>query len=433
MKTSVRTALSVLLVASIISAYYGISLSGEDKRVFMPDKVSYSHHQIELACSSCHGAAFSSKAEIEKRCRNCHMNELQDMEDAHGPKKFGDPRNAKWLQALDAKQCLSCHQEHVPEQTQSMLVSQPTDFCIACHADVGQDRPSHRGLDANTCTNSGCHHYHDVRALNEDFVSAHLNEPDNRSVARRINRTKLVKKRLTPDRIIDNADSKLGDVVAQWAASSHANGHANCSDCHDKKLNTWKVDLAVCKNCHEEPFAQWSKGHHGMMFATMNKTLKVSDSELPMQENAHDKAMNCNSCHKPHRYDTVAAESESCLGCHADKHSLAWKQSKHATLWNKDPNTGASCATCHMPRSWDKETNNTSVMHNISAMMRPQEKMLRPVCMSCHGYGFSLRSLSDPALIKNNFSSMPAPSHQTLAWVMARKSSEASTKLEKKQ
>ncbi len=428
MKPSHRTALGVLLFALLISVYYGVSLSSSDKRTFMPDKVSYSHHQIEMACSSCHGAAFSNKVEIEKSCHTCHADELKTMEDAHGTKKFGDPRNAKWLQAMDAKQCLSCHQEHVPEQTHTMLVSQPKDFCIACHADVGQDRPSHRNIDATTCTNAGCHHYHDVRALNEDFVAAHLNEPDNFVVAHRITRTSTLKKRLTPDRTVD----KPGDIVTQWTASSHANGHANCSDCHSKESNNWKVDLAVCKKCHEDQFTQWTQGHHGMMFATMNKTLKVGDSALPMQANAHDKIMNCNSCHQPHRYDTIAAESESCLGCHADKHSLAWKQSKHAKLWSKDPNSGASCATCHMPRSFDKEKNNATVMHNISAMMRPQEKMLRPVCMNCHGYGFSLRALSDPALIDNNFSGLPAPSHQTLEWVTARKSSEKSTKGEKK-
>jgi predicted CXXCH cytochrome family protein len=429
MKTSHRTALAVAVVVLVVSLYYGVGLSSSDKRAFMPDKVSYSHHQIELACNSCHGAAFADKADIEKRCHNCHTGELQTFEDAHGTRKFGDPRNAKWLQALDAKHCLSCHQEHVPEQTHEMLVSQPRDFCVACHADVGQDQPNHRGIDPQTCTNAGCHHYHDVRALNEDFVAAHLNEPDNRPVMRRMDRTKLVKKRLTPDRVAD----KPGDIAAQWAASSHANGHANCSDCHDKQSNSWTVDLAVCKNCHEEPFTQWGQGHHGMKFATMGKTTTVSDSALPMQEKAHDKSMNCNSCHQPHRYDTITAEAESCLGCHADKHSLAWKQSKHAELWRKDPNAGASCATCHMPRIWDKEKGNATVMHNISAMMRPQEKMLRPVCMSCHGYGFSLRALSDSVLIESNFSGKPAPSHQTLDWVAARKMSEKSSKGEKKQ
>ena len=170
-----------------------------------------------------------------------------------------------------------------------------------------------------------------------------------------------------------------------------------------------------------------------MKFATMDQLARVSDSGLPMVDKAHDKTMNCNSCHQPHRYDTITAEAESCLGCHADKHSLAWKQSKHAELWRKDANTGASCATCHMPRSWDKDKGNASVMHNISSMMRPQEKMLRPVCMSCHGYGFSLRALSDAALIDNNFSGNPAPLHQTLEWVAARKSSEQLSKGEKKQ
>lgn len=428
MKAAHRTIIGILLVASVIGVYYGHALGSKDKRAFMPGRLSYSHHQIELACNSCHGTAFSSKTEIEASCRHCHSDELQALEDSHGTKKFGDPRNAKWLKVMDAKHCLSCHQEHVPEQTSAMTLSQPKDFCAACHADVGQDRPSHRGIDAATCSNAGCHHYHDNRVLNEDFITAHLNQSDTTSGAHRVKRVKLIKKRLIPDMVADN---KYSDVIAQWSVSAHANGHANCSDCHNKQSNSWKVEFLICKNCHEEPFTQWMQGHHGMKFATLQVTMSPQDSALLMQEDAHAKSMNCDSCHQPHDYNTVKAESEACLGCHADEHSRAWKQSRHAELWQQNPDTGASCATCHMPRLADKDRN-VIVQHNISAMMRPQEKMLQTVCMTCHGYGFSLRALGDPALIKNNFSSKPPTSHQSLEWVSARKLSETTSKGEHK-
>jgi hypothetical protein len=34
--------------------------------------------------------------------------------------------------------------------------------------------------------------------------------------------------------------------------------------------------------------------------------------------------------------------------------------------------------------------------------------MIRPVCMNCHGLGFSIDALADPALINNNFSGQPS-------------------------
>jgi len=427
MKPAYRTAIYLLLVTTGVATYFGFTLGGEDKRTFMPGKLSYSHHQIELACSSCHGPAFSNRDAMEKRCRDCHANELQSMDDSHGTKKFGDPRNAKWLKVMDAKKCLSCHQEHVPERTDAMTLSQPKDFCAACHADVATERPDHRGIDAATCTNAGCHHYHDNRALNEDFIAAHLDQPDTLRNAHRVLREKTLKKKLIADMTVQD---QYRDVIAQWTASSHANGHANCSDCH-KQDHAWKVDMAVCKHCHEDSFNEWMQGHHGMKFATLQSVITVKESALKMQQSAGDKAMNCNSCHQSHEYNTRKAESESCLGCHADEHSLAWKHSKHAELWQANPDTGAGCATCHMPRVQDGDKPIT-VQHNISSMMRPQEKMLQPVCMSCHGYEFSLRALSTPELIRNNFSGAPSPSHQSIDWVKARKSSGSKTVEQKK-
>ena len=425
-KKSHSTALAVLTITISLSAYFGVSLSGEDKRVFMPGPLSYAHHQIELACDSCHGAAFSGNDAIEQRCRQCHKDELQTMEDAHGAKKFGDPRNAKWLQALDAKRCLSCHQEHVPDQTQAMSVSQPKDFCLACHADVGLDRPSHLAIDGKSCSNAGCHNYHDNRVLHEDVIAAHLNENDVDLKAQRPARVKTIKPMLAPDRRAENS----ADILAQWSASSHAQGHANCSDCHRENTTSWSVDIAVCKDCHEQPFTQWSQSHHGMKSANTARALHVADSALPMQQDAESREMNCHSCHQTHRYDTVKAEAESCLACHADQHSLAWPQSAHAKLWQENPERGASCAGCHMPRIAEQSAKQSSVLHNSSTMMRPADKMLRSVCMNCHGYSFALRALSDATLIDNNFSSKPPPTHDSLDWVRARQLLKTATKTE---
>ena len=73
--------------------------------------------------------------------------------------------------------------------------------------------------------------------------------------------------------------------------------------------------------------------------------------------------------------------------------------------------SGVSCATCHMPRvaldvnDWLRRT---VVQHNQNATLTPNEKMIRPACMNCHGLGFSINSLADEHLIQNNFSTKPA-------------------------
>ena len=48
------------------------------------------------------------------------------------------------------------------------------------------------------------------------------------------------------------------------------------------------------------------------------------------------------------------------------------------------------------------------VEHNQNATLSPNEKMIRPACLHCHGLGFSLDALADQALIENNFRGSPA-------------------------
>jgi hypothetical protein len=43
------------------------------------------------------------------------------------------------------------------------------------------------------------------------------------------------------------------------------------------------------------------------------------------------------------------------------------------------------------------------VQHNQSATLRPSEKMLRLVCLNCHGLGFANEALADADLVRRNF------------------------------
>jgi len=80
------------------------------------------------------------------------------------------------------------------------------------------------------------------------------------------------------------------------------------------------------------------------------------------------------------------------------------------------------CATCHMPRlkKMTAGKNIIRVDHNQNANLRPNEKMIRPVCMQCHSLEFSIDALADTKLINNNFSGTPAVHIESIDWALKR-------------
>jgi hypothetical protein len=134
------------------------------------------------------------------------------------------------------------------------------------------------------------------------------------------------------------------------------------------------------------------------------------------------KSLDCVACHPAHRFDTREAAVEACLGCHDDQHSRAYKGSAHYQLWQDEmagrvePGTGVSCATCHLPRELadDKDERHNLVQHNQNLNLRPNQKMIRSVCLHCHGLGYTLDALVDRALINSNFTGDPAKHIESL-------------------
>lgn len=145
--------------------------------------------------------------------------------------------------------------------------------------------------------------------------------------------------------------------------------------------------------------------------------MTAGQSRLPMQPAAHEKQLTCATCHGAHSFDATAAAVDACLGCHRDEHSLAYKNSSHYRLWRAELNgaeagTGVSCASCHLPRVEHRDAQfdikRVLVQHNQSDTLRPNERMVRPVCLACHGLQFSLDALGDRDLIEKNFVGQPA-------------------------
>lgn len=429
-----------------LTAYFVLKINDKtsDKTLFLPGETSHGHHQIELACESCHSESFTDIETIQESCMNCHAEALANAKDKHPKSKFTDPRNADRVEILDARYCVTCHVEHRPEITHDMGLTLPPDYCHLCHNDIAEDRPSHAGMAFNTCASAGCHNYHDNQALYEDYLIKHLHKPDlleKQGALPELNLKEIAP--VIPDYPIDTYPLKELTMTDQdmpehikfeekvshdWFETAHAKSGVNCTACHNEMVNdvaVWvdKPSFKTCKSCHVEEVNSFLMGKHGMRLdeARLKRLLspmQASLARLPMKKEAHNKELTCNTCHAAHRYDTTKAKVEQCLSCHNDEHSLAYIDSPHHKLWQQEINSerpaesGVTCATCHMPRIekdyFDGEFYHGLVQHNQNDTLKPNEKMIRPVCMNCHSLGFSIDALADPQLIKNNFSTRPS-------------------------
>ncbi|MEQ8825532.1 MAG: cytochrome c3 family protein [Filomicrobium sp.] len=440
----------------------GMYFGGATRANLLIGKTTSGHHQIELACGACHTSAFSGRDEIEKTCKGCHAAELDAAKDSHPIKKFRDPRNADRLEKLAANKCITCHTEHRPNETRPMGVTLPTDYCALCHEDVGKNRPSHKDLAFDTCATAGCHNYHDNTALYEDFLEKHATKPElkERPIVR-YNKQKIeiaaVGDPLTSAEQANAPKAHAGDaeVMSQWLATSHAKAGVNCGGCHAPEQKTaetikanWveKPNHKVCATCHSLETATWLQGKHGMRLADKmlsetaglfglfrDKPLTPMRPELariPMQSKVAHTELTCTSCHGAHEFNTKTAQVSSCTSCHADEHTKAYEGSPHHKLWQAEVSgtgakgSGVSCATCHMPRQWMEDEGGFDEVllanHNQNANLRPNEKMIRSVCMNCHGLGFSIDALADPDLVKRNFDGRPSAHVESIDWVMKR-------------
>lgn len=432
-----------IVCALLAGAYLGYALWRGEEQVFSTGASTDGHHPIEERCEACHTRPFGGEEALQGACIECHGDELKASEDSHPKRLFTDPRNAEQLAILDARRCTACHREHRPALTRAMGVTISADHCSHCHTELSLERPSHRDLSPESCEAAGCHNYHDNTALYEDFLAKHLDEAETFPQAALPRRNHAEVERLLakkPRRALTLAEHDAPEdlaphprLLADWARTAHARGGANCRDCHSAKdpktaLTIWRKrpDEGNCRECHREEVEGFLSGKHGMRQALGLPPPTPAMARQPMRPGTHDKALGCNSCHKAHRYDTRLAAVEACLGCHDDRHSRSYKASPHFRLWLEEgagravPGSGVSCATCHLPRKTHRRQglSVTRIEHNQNENLRPNEKMVRGVCLSCHGLAFSLDALADRSLIERNFKGRPQ--HHIRSLEMAR-------------
>jgi len=315
----------------------------------------------------------------------------------------------------------------VPDRTRPMGVTMPMDYCYHCHKDIGETRPNHARFAFDSCATAGCHNFHDNRGLNEPFLRAHLDDKDHldkQVIAKRMPRKTAAWDAAAVSALVANdADTPSGveadaNLHSDWAASTHARAGVNCTSCHHAKdeatgTTAWidRPDHTSCNGCHTHEVEGFLAGRHGMRLAAGFSAMTPAKARLPMKRDAAHRELSCVSCHSDHRFDTTFAAADACVSCHDDGHTLAYKDSPHAALWraevagDAEAGTGVSCATCHLPREVHRSSGVeiARVQHNQNDNLRPNEKMLRNVCVSCHGAQFALNALADRALIDRNF------------------------------
>lgn len=430
------------LLSISLASYYGyIMFISDNKSELLIGEASHGHFQIELACTACHSEAFGGEEILQDACLDCHADELRESHDSHPKKKFTDPRNADRLEILDARYCITCHVEHQREQTRDMGVTLPDDYCFHCHYEIGNERESHKDLPFNSCANAGCHNYHDNRALYEDFLVENAGGQWLKEISDLLEANAAEKINLdnypgydkshplyTHRQIEDNFPIEFNN----YKGTSHENAGMACQACHGESgTNQWidNPGIEQCQKCHNSEAESFLQGKHGMRL--VNGMMPMSPgqtSALSFKPEAAHLELNCNSCHGSHEFNVEFARKDACLNCHDDEHSLAFENSPHGLLLddaseeNNYQVNGVSCASCHMPRH-ETTVNGEKVIavqHNQNNNLRPNEKMIRTVCMNCHNLEFSIDALADEKLIKNNFSGKPGKHVLSIDWATER-------------
>lgn len=407
-----------------------------DREFFMPGPSIDGHYQIESQCELCHEGFGGIR---QKNCLDCHSEELVQVADSHGLKKFRDPRNTVDLDKINVKKCRVCHVDHKPARTREMGVTIAQDFCMHCHGDIDQERPTHKDLSDDSC--GDCHNYHDNTDLNEGFLAKHLDEPHTLDAPVVPLRDYMAFYNRFGNKETGSLTANQHDAPKQftrhhlavevWAKSSHAKSGVNCSDCHrNEKTSKWddRVDIKSCKRCHSEQVKGFYESRHGMRLAQNLSAMTPYKGRLEMHDKNLHSSLGCESCHKSHEYTTDESVFEACVACHKDDHTIAYKNSKHYDLLMAEragdiaEGSGVSCATCHFPREYRSEGDKQFVVvqHNQNANLRPRSKQIKSVCIHCHGLGFTLDALADDELAKNNYQGQPSVHLESLEMVKDR-------------
>ena len=193
------------------------------------------------------------------------------------------------------------------------------------------------------------------------------------------------------DDCVDCHRDETRNIVVDWQISRHHTENVSCRDCHQgrhtsaddvDRLQT--VTAATCGRCHEEKFAQFSRGKHALAWSAVEAM--PTTHALPMALSRGMKGCggchklglkddeeiarlrrdgsvfghaSCDACHTRHTFSVVEAQQpQACQTCHmgfdhpqwemwsASKHGVRFLLAQNGTLPDETPAPG--CQDCHM-------------------------------------------------------------------------------------
>lgn len=178
--------------------------------------------------------------------------------------------------------------------------------------------------------------------------------------------------------------------VKDWKVSAHAENDVTCSTCHgeehqdaDDYTKAVLSDEAVCAECHEDQFDQFSKGKHNFGWASLNA--------LPATHMAPDELIEggrgCGGCHnmgiktedqkKELRDKGYRYQNNSCDECHT-RHSFSKKEASNPR----------ACQQCHMGYDHPQWEMWSSSKHGERYFAKKEgdlpQNAAAPKCQDCH-------------------------------------------------
>ncbi|NEO84271.1 MAG: hypothetical protein F6J87_08460 [Spirulina sp. SIO3F2] len=222
--------------------------------------------------------------------------------------------------------------------------------------------------------------------------------------------------------------ARLDEVTEQWQSSLHAVSEINCSSCHqdaESEAFIAQPTYESCQQCHEPETETFLLGKHGIRLQEGLSPLTPAIARIPMHKAARDLVMNCNTCHDVHTVNTYTAAVDACTTCHNDAHTQNYPNSPHAKLFanaGELPRPDAesvTCATCHLPRQTLGETDTVFVNHNNTYTLLPRDRMVKDVCLNCHGLEHAYNSIFDDELVEANFDQPPNQKLETFDLIRA--------------
>ncbi|NET84345.1 MAG: hypothetical protein F6J94_21230 [Moorea sp. SIO1F2] len=168
--TILQSKVVIIGVMVILLTWLTAAFALDHRSVFLPGTTSEGHVLFEVSCNSCHEGF---KPVTNETCMRCHEAEMAA--DAHGAKKFRDPRWAELLTKIDVLTCTACHNEHVHMFGRGVHLK--PDLCMACHEGIiTGDLASHTGFARDGCWTAGCHNFHDHRSISTGFLRQNIDQ-----------------------------------------------------------------------------------------------------------------------------------------------------------------------------------------------------------------------------------------------------------------